>query len=616
MCGIAGFVSPNKSLRKDLLKKMTDVISYRGPDGEGQWLSNNEQVGLGHRRLSIIDVSDAGKQPMHYLDRYSIVFNGEIYNYIELKDELKKKGYHFENDTDTEVIMALYDIYGISCLNKMDGMFAFALYDEHTNELVLARDRIGEKPLYYSIDPNKNLFFGSEMKVLWAGGIARVTNEKMLFNYINSNLLENPYNKKETFYKNIEKLPAAHYVKINCNEIDLKPVRYWDIDKTARNNDITLEEAKKRFKELFFESVKRRLRSDVPVGSSLSGGLDSSLIVCAIDGIDHKKEIIRKTFSAQFPGYEKDEARYQQIVIDKCHVDPYFIYPTADSMLKNLDEFMYHQEEPVGHSSICAQYEVYSLAKKHNVTVLLDGQGADEILGGYHSYFSSFFNGLKKQTPSVYSHQYNTYRTLQADNTLNVQHAKSWKKSVKKFIPNHLQEILLKSKRLTYSGASLMRPQFIRTFGEVYNRPAEFDSLNDALYFETMLSGLEILLRYGDRNSMAHSREVRLPFLYHELIEFLFSLPDTFKINEGWTKWIMRETFEDIIPKGILWRKDKIGYEPPQKEWMQNDSMKAAIKNAATILADNRIIENVKSIENLSEVMKWKVFVAANTLYK
>lgn len=272
MCGIAGIVSiDTNKMTKSLIKKMTDIIHYRGPDGDGHWINSDTNVGLGHRRLSIIDLSHEADQPMHYLGRYSIVFNGEIYNYIELKEILVKQGYLFKTSSDTEVLLALYDREKENCLQFLDGMFSFVIYDDEKKEIFAARDRFGEKPFYYSYKPGEYFLFGSEMKCLWEAGVPKEVNNEMLFIYLSYGSLHNPHNEKETFYNNCFILPHSHYLKLSATNISLSIKKYYDIDHKSINHTITEAQAKEKFRELFFTSVSRRLRSDVTVGSSLSG---------------------------------------------------------------------------------------------------------------------------------------------------------------------------------------------------------------------------------------------------------------------------------------------------------------------------------------------------------
>jgi len=584
MCGIAGIITKDTSLlTSERLKKMTDIISHRGPDGEGQWISVEGHVGLGHRRLSIIDLSHDADQPMHYLGRYSIVFNGEIYNYLELRDMLQKQGYSFKTKSDTEVLMALYDRDKEKCLQLLDGMFAFVLYDAKENEVFCARDRFGEKPFFYNYEKGKHFYFGSEMKSLWAGGIQKEINGQMMFNYLSFGYIENPRDLGETFYKGCTRLEHSHYIRINTHTMEMDIHRYYDIEWKQIDEHITMDHAKQKLEELFNTSVARRLRSDVTVGSSLSGGLDSSLVVCTIDGLKKGTAQKQNTFSAVFPGYEKDERKFMDYVIEKTNVKPHFVTPDDEGLMRDLEKLSWHQEEPYGSASIYAQYCVMRLAKENNTTVLLDGQGADEILAGYHQYYQPFFKNIRNK--SDYSVQLARYNELHRNNPINGITRKGLGDYVRSFSP----ALIRPAKKLVNLYRQTTNPVLNREFyheykNDIFTTPGNsHGTLNEALYMSTMKYGLQQLLRYADRNSMAHSREVRLPFLSHELVDFVFTLPPSFKIDNGWTKMIMRETF-DILPPEIRWRTDKIGYEPPQKSWMENAVIQNMIRESRSKL--------------------------------
>lgn len=593
MCGIAGIISVNSAeISSDRLKKMTDIISYRGPDGEGHWSNSTSNVSLGHRRLSIIDLSHEADQPMHYLDRYSIVFNGEIYNYIELKKTLSQQGYIFKTSSDTEVLMALYDRHKEDCLQLLDGMFSFAIYDQIENTIFAARDRFGEKPFFYSYISGKYFLFGSEIKCLWAGGIKKEVNHRMLYNYLQFNYLENPNDLSETFYDNCLRLPHSHYLILSVADCKITQLKsYYKLDQNFVDFNITGVEVEQRFRDLFYTSVKRRLRSDVPVGSSLSGGLDSSLVVCVIDELTKGTNQIQKTFSARFPGFARDEGYFMQLVADQTNIEPIFVYPSEEGLIENFNTIFYHQEEPFGSSSIYAQFCVMQAAKQNDITVLLDGQGADEILGGYHSYFNNFFNDLRLNYPKKYKEEYSAYEKLQSENSVNP----FIKKDISFFIRSRLPH-LISPLRNTMSAINQKSSPFFNTafFNQYKNKGYQytnnFGSLNEALNHSLMHGPIQQLLRFADRNSMANSIEVRLPFLSHELVEFVFSLPPYYKIHNGWTKWVMRNAFKDLLPSPITWRKDKIGYEPPQKRWMESPIIKEEIMSSKKRLFDTGII--------------------------
>ncbi|TAL59987.1 MAG: asparagine synthase (glutamine-hydrolyzing) [Bacteroidetes bacterium] len=581
MCGIAGVYKLNKaSVTTDELKKMTDVIVHRGPDGGGHWINVDGNIGFGHRRLSIIDLSDNAKQPMHYADgRYTITFNGEIYNYIEIKEQLVQKGYKFRSSSDTEVLLALYHLKKEKCLVDLDGMFAFAIWDEQEKILFCARDRFGEKPFHYYQDINR-FIFASEIKQFWEAGIPKVLDQEKLLKYVNIGLLDDPEDICSTFYKNIKRLDAAHYLLISP---DRKTVikKYWDIDLNAKQFSGSIEDASEKFLNLFTESIRLRLRSDVPVGSSLSGGLDSSSIVMLIDALKGK-ELKQNTFSARFKDFSKDEGRHIETVVNACkNVDVHYSWPDKDYFEKLFDKVTYHQDEPFASASIIAQFSVMELAKERNVTILLDGQGADEQLGGYVPNYHYYLRQLNYVNPSLFRQELSAYKKFHHEAV--PYEGKFPEESLRMKLGRHRRKIL----------------------GQKHPFHNHF---NTYLKYSTTGVGLKELLRYADRNSMANSREVRLPFLSHKLVEFVFSLPDEFKINSGWTKFVLRKAMDKILPSSICWRVDKIGYEPPQKNWMQSEKFNMEIEKASKFLDIIRINEADKK-----EVFTrdWRLLMAA-----
>lgn len=576
MCGIAGIISRNTNVTtRDNIKKMTDAIVHRGPDGEGQWVNDSGNVGLGHRRLSILDLSEAGSQPMHYMGRYSIVFNGEIYNYVEIRELLKTKGYTFVSDSDTEVLMAHYDYKKEKCLEDFDGMFSFVLYDNKEKTLFCARDRFGEKPFFYYKD-NESFYFGSEMKALWAVGVPKNTNERMLFNFWFFDALYNPNDLSETFYKDIFALPPSHYMILNVNGEVQKKVKYWDIDYKNQHKEVNFAEVKTKFLDLFDTSISRRLRSDVPVGTSLSGGLDSSATVCMINNMKlHHVE--QKTFSARFPNFVKDESVYIDKVLATVDANGISCFPTNESMVANLDTIIEHQEEPFGSLSIAAQFEVMQLARKNGVIVLLDGQGADEYLCGYHGLIDSFFIELKNTNKALYKQQLQMYKDVHSSNQINSMSRRLRNNFIKEKLSNaQIDKLLgLKVGLKNTIKKDIRSDLYSKYKNEQFTRKYSAKSLNEMLYNATFNGGLQELLRFADRNAMAHSLEVRLPFLSHELVEYVFTLPSICKVNKGFSKYILREAMQDIVPTDIVWRKDKIGYEPPNK----NEAGGLSLKN-------------------------------------
>lgn len=591
MCGIAGIISskPRAATEgahslKQQLHLMQACLQHRGPDGEHLWINADGNTGLAHRRLSIIDLSPSASQPMHYLDRYSIVHNGEIYNYIELKNELLQKGYSFQTQSDTEVILAAYDHWQDECVEHFDGMFAFAIWDEKEQELFAARDRFGEKPFFYF--HNKGEFsFASEMKALWAAGISRKVNLKMLFNFITISYVDNPERPEETFYENIFKLPPASRLYYTPANSELVIEKYWDINPDVQNKKITDAEAIERFKHLFAGSIQKRLRSDVPIGTSLSGGLDSSSIVAAISQ-QQAQYYQHQSFTAVFPGFEKNEEGFARKVADQFDLQQHIVSLSAEQLINDWESFLYHQEEPVGSASAFAQYKVFELAKQKNITVLLDGQGADEILAGYHKYYKWYWQELFQKRKLGHSGEISAARKLGIDEKFD------YKNIMAALLPD-LASVILERRYLFHAlNHESLTKEFVRLQSkEAYYTTPELSSLNGVLYFNTCLHGLEELLRYADRNAMAHGREVRLPFLNHELVEFLFTLPSHFKIREGWTKWLLRKAMTDQLPASIVWRKDKTGFEPPQKQWMKSNKLREMIHEARGKLIKEKILK-------------------------
>lgn len=583
MCGIAGIVTINTSfIAEQHLLQMTNALQHRGPEKERLWINDERTVGLGHRRLCIIDLSEGGAQPMHFLNRYTIVYNGEIYNYIELKETLQKQGYSFVSHSDTEVILAAYDYWKEKCLQQFDGMFAFAIWDAIENKLFAARDRFGEKPFFYHFDQNNNFLFASEMKALWAVGVEKEMNNSMLLNYISLGWVQNPVDNMETFYSGIFQLPHASYMVYSLHENDLSIGRYWDIDK-EKIIDLSEDNAIEQFAQLFTTSVKRRLRSDVPVGTSLSGGLDSSSVVATIKKIAAGGNLA--SFSAVFPNFVKDESKYINEVKNQFNLRSFTTTPTAEGFINDFEKLCYHQEEPFGSASIYAQFKVFEEAKKNDVTVLLDGQGADETLAGYNKYIHWFLQELL-------THKFGVFREQKKMLTKNnVSFEWGIKNYVAALLPAQTASQLQKKSLSILLNNHDIKRDFVEAYldREVMYKPI-VTRLNDILYFNTMQSGLQELLRYADRNSMAHSREVRLPFLSHELVEFIFSLPAEMKINCGFTKHILRQAMQRSLPASIVWRKDKVGFEPPQKKWMEQKQVQDYIMHAKEKLVAQRIL--------------------------
>lgn len=570
---------------------MADSLRHRGPDGEGFWLNAENTVGFAHRRLSIIDLSELASQPMHYL-HYTIIFNGEIYNYRELRSQLQQKAYRFTTQSDTEIIPAAFDCWGIECLNHFDGMFVFAIFNEQTKQLLIARDRFGEKPLFYHASYAQRgrftqFLFASEMKALWSAGLPKNLDGTMMLNYLTQGYTQNPLKKTATFYSNILSLPQGHYLTVNPNEGRVQ-MHKWYRPETKINSPAPSSENEviEKFRSLFFTSVERRLRSDVSIGTSLSGGIDSSAIIAAINeskaGSAQWKHV---GFTAAFPGFEKDELEYSQKVARHFQIDQKVVTPTARDFTKYFQQLMYHQEEPMQSSSVLTQFMVYQLAKENGITVLLDGQGADEILGGYKKYTHWYLQQLFTTDTTEF---FRERKLLTRNDFLETW---GWRNYAAAMFPDKAAKALQRKAVGQQHNYPYLNQDFLYNYSnkDTLQKPT-IKQLEDILYYNTFNSGLPELLRYADRNSMAHSREVRLPFLFHELVEFIFSLPASMKIRDGFTKWILRNAVDSFLPAEIVWRKGKTGFEPPQKEWMQQKTIQEMIMEARGRLVKEKVL--------------------------
>lgn len=586
MCGIAGILSlHHEPVATERLQKMGAALIHRGPDGEGYWQNRDQTLGFAHRRLAIIDLSEAAGQPMHYLDRYTIVYNGEIYNYPEIRAVLLQKGYRFRTQSDTEVILAAYDCYREACLQHFDGMFAFAIWDEKEQVLFAARDRFGEKPFYYHAG-DAAFLFASEMKALWAAGVPREVEHGALLYYLALGWTGSPADPARCFYRDIYSLPPAHFLLLRRAGEDIEIHSYWDLYKEEQVSVSDPGAAIEDFNGLFGTSVERRLRSDVPVGSSLSGGLDSSSVVATMTQLLSRAPDLA-AFSAVFPGFEKDESARIGETVDRFGLRSYSVTPAASDLVHDLEKLLYHHETPVASASVYAQYRVFELAQRQGVKVLLDGQGADETLAGYPKYLHWFIQEMLGRRKFGQARQ-----ELEALRQKGLPVQWSWKNYLAAFFPaqtaHRLERKMIRQlfhqpdlqndfREHAYDRLSIVKPLVL--------------SLNDILYFNTCRFGLEELLRNADRNAMAHGREVRLPFLNHKLVEFAFALPSRFKIHDGWTKWILRKAMESRLPGELVWQRGKTGFEPPQKQWMEDPGMQERIRESRRRLVQAGILK-------------------------
>lgn len=548
MCGIAGFNWMDRSL----IKNMCNTIKHRGPDDEGFYM--DDQVSLGHRRLSIQDLSEKGHQPMLNEDKtIHLVYNGEIYNFHELRDELVEKGYVFQSHTDTEVILHAYEEYGPECVNKFNGMWAFCIYDKEKNILFLSRDRFGIKPLYYHFDEG-SFIFSSEIKALLDHNMDVEGNQDIIFDYLYYNLSDHT---NETFFKGIEKLPAGHNLIFDLDAKTTSLSQYYEVHVKSVNESCNVDQ----IKSLFYDSIKKRLLSDVPVGSCLSGGLDSSSIVLAMDEINEKAGI--KTFSLTFPGEKNDESKFQDQIIQVTESEPYHVSPSSEDFLNDIYDLIYTQEEPFSGTSVYGQYKVMELASKSNIKVLLDGQGADEIFAGYHFFHGYYYYELLKSFKLLtlikeIKGYYSKTGSLLSVNYLAL-----------RLLPSFLKRKIYSSRKVPYLSSS-----FINKHTSREDVRWNISSLSEALVKSVSVYLLPTLLRFEDKNSMRFSIESRVPFLDHRLVECSLQTKSSCKISKGVTKYSFRKAMSSILPDSIRCRFDKIGFATPEEKWFKSDEVK------------------------------------------
>lgn len=561
MCGIAGYFGFEG---REFLKKTSFFLFHRGPDGEGFFFDDN--IGLLNRRLAIIDPK-GGKQPIFNEDNsVVIVFNGEIYNFLKLKKKLIEKGHLFKTQTDTEVIVHLYEEYQEKAFDKLHGMFAFALYDKRKKILYLVRDHFGIKPLYYSIFPllndknqKKGIIFSSEIKPLFYSNLIRKKpNDRVIFRYLMYRIHDED---RFTFFEGIERLLPGEMMIIKENSFQIKP--YTSFKKKLislcqnrqcfKKNETSL--VINKFQKALFEAVKMRLISDVPLGSCLSGGIDSSSVVAIVnkflkEKIKESKAIgkIQKTFSAVFPGFSNDEEAYINEFLKRISVESYKVIPTAEKFFEELEDFIRTQEEPTISSGPYAQYCVAKKASQY-VKVLLDGQGSDEMLAGYLPYYFVYFRQLFKEKK---------FFLLLREIIFSLD-----------IIFNFLKEKIMKFLKIKedIEIKKLLSENFLR----VYQNNERFlpvrDDLKRRLIEDIFENSLPALLRYEDKNTMRFSIEGRVPFLDKNLLELIFKLPPSFIIRNGWNKYLLRQAVKEYLPKKIINRRNKIGFTTPEKDW-------------------------------------------------
>jgi asparagine synthase (glutamine-hydrolysing) len=679
MCGIAALISLNDpSSHLHCINLMTDVINHRGPDDEGFIFfsksnqSSKEQpytahifsgkdvspklrdislnyipkeqytnqkipdsvVALGHRRLSIIDLSPYGHQPMcDSSSRYWIIFNGEVYNYIEIREELEAMGHHFVSGTDTEVILNAYKQWGKDCLSRFNGMWAFIIFDTKNGTLFASRDRFGVKPLYYWYSPEGFLAFASEIKefTVLPGWNAKLNGSRAYDFLVSEAGLAN--HTSETLFRDVYQLRGGEAFEVQVSSLSTElPIYRW-YDLKINKLDITFEEAKKEFLKLFQDAIRIRLRSDVPVGSCLSGGLDSSSIVCIVNDMlkEEKLEEIQKTFSVCSDVERIDERKFIDEVVKSRNIEAKYVYPSPEQLIDCLDSLIWHHDEPFDCTSIYAQWLVFQLASENGIKVMLDGQGSDEQLCGYHRFFGCRYAHLFKSLNLLtLGREIGEVRTLHGDSITEsimmmgfyltpFMIRQKLKRllveggvppsmlSVKKLeIPNDSRQ--KSTKLLVGAPISMLSAKNLGVFNDSDNlvKLPSGDVIQKNCYEQLIYSVLPQLLHSEDRNSMAHSLESRVPFLDFRLVEFNLSLPPELKIADGYTKQILRESMSGILPEKILMRVDKIGFATAEESWMKGKNSKIFRQLFVESVESSMGIINEEALKKFDRMMEGK----------
>jgi asparagine synthase (glutamine-hydrolysing) len=573
---------------------MNEIQKHRGPDDYGIW--NDSHCVLGHRRLSIIDLSSNGHQPFLSDDnRYCLTYNGEIYNYLEIREDLKKRGIPFRTNTDTEVLLKAYLAFGKDCLNRFNGMFAFAIYDSLEHSLFLARDRVGVKPLYYRLF-DSGIIFSSEIKALRQAGMNRpsvTVNESALFDYLCFNRTDI---EDETFIREIRRLTKGHYALFDRN--GFKTVNWWNPeDYVNRGVEIPIETIRAKIRETLVSAVTLRMRSDVPVGSCLSGGLDSSILVGILYNHLNPGRTY-KTFTAAFPGYRLDETHYVDALNKRYPFQNFRTYPTADNALNSLESFVFANDEPVSSPTFFSQYEVMRLAHEHGVTVLLDGQGGDENFAGYQ-----YFHGF---------HFYGLYRNRQWGRLAKELWKCIYRKQTREAFETFAFQLLpgpVKKELLLRTLPHIHRDFFYDNIENsiIYSRFFSAENLNQSIVRHFQYK-LEHLLRMEDRNSMAFGIEARVPYLDYRLIEYVLGVPEKMKIMQGENKVLQKQAAGDFSIPEIVNRTDKVGFGTPGEEWMETPAWKKVTsENADYVLSSfpGMFRKSMKLKNNLYD--RWKI---------
>jgi asparagine synthase (glutamine-hydrolysing) len=608
MCGFVGYFGKIDSVSSQQLRRALDAIAHRGPDDEGIncYEEANGELCLAHKRLSIIDLSSNGHQPFSdESGRYSIVYNGEVYNYRELRTELINCGHKFFTDTDTEVVLESWKAWGTNALKKFIGMFSIVIYDKHNQQLSLIRDAFGIKPLYFSIEKD-NFYFASEIpsiKELISNKFS--INENRLCSYI---VMGDYDYGSETFFNEINQLEPAHCVTYDLKNRKLGKSQIWWWPSIEENRKLTIEEASSNLRSLFIESIRLHLRSDVPLGVALSGGVDSSAVTCAVRYID--PELTLKTFSFIAKDSPLSEEKWVDLINEYTKSTPNKVYVKGDEIIKDLEDLVRTLGEPFGSTSIYAQYRVFKLIKEKGVTVTLDGQGADELLAGYSGYPKERVSSLLADGEIISALSFLYRWSRWPDRGIKRAFTILFKSIFPKSFISRLiiKKHGLKPNWINYGNLKKPKEPLGRSKYKIH--PIQKNrQLVSALRTDLISGGLQSLLRHGDRNSMRWSVESRVPFLTIPLVEFILSLPESYLVSpDGRTKNIFKLAMKGIVPDSILDRRDKIGFSTPEGEWIKQIDksywIKPQIIRSIPYLKADLLI---KDLENqLTGKTKWK----------
>jgi asparagine synthase (glutamine-hydrolysing) len=630
MCGILSVIGLKNNLSGVNLEKALTIIKHRGPDDEGflTWQPGEQpqiwagadtadstlqhyhyaqlpadkkfKVGLGHRRLSILDLSPAGHQPMQYCEAgLSIVFNGEVYNYLEIKDELEKLGHKFISSTDTEVILHAWNEWGVECLNDFNGMFSFVLLDYNKNELYAVRDRFGVKPLYI-YKGSDALYLASEIKqIRTAPSYKFEMNVPVALQFLATGVSDND---QSTFYSNITSLPGGHFLKMDLTSGggNYEVVKWYTLEPKPWHG--SFDAAADQLNHLLTEAVKLRLRSDVKVGSCLSGGLDSSSIVCiAANLLKANGDFAgQETVTACYDQAKYDEWAFAQEVIKQTNAHPHRVFPQFKDLQKEMDIFLWHQDEPVGSTSVFSQWAVFKKTHEAGLKVMIDGQGADEHLAGYGGNDLSFYTGL-----------------LSKGHLLELwDEAKHYKKEKGSwpigFLAGAMQLSFGEGFAKIMPGKLRLKPpplvEWLREAQPATVNKVAAHSLRENLLRQLYGAPLPALLRYEDHNSMAWSVESRTPFMDYRLIEFTLGLPERYIYKRGVRKAILRKAMHGVIPDAVENRKDKMGFVTPEELWLKGEGREWFLKGVDdTIKLLPHLFDAVKLRQFCNDVLSGKI---------